>query len=33
MEILLAAGCDQLQGFLFGTPQAELSFQPRLAAG
>ncbi len=33
MEILLAAGCDQLQGFLFGTPQATLSFQPRLATG
>jgi EAL domain-containing protein (putative c-di-GMP-specific phosphodiesterase class I) len=33
MEILLAAGCDQLQGFLFGTPQATLSYeQPRLAA-
>jgi diguanylate cyclase (GGDEF)-like protein len=34
MEILLAAGCDQLQGFLFGTPQATLSYeQARLAAG
>jgi diguanylate cyclase (GGDEF)-like protein len=34
MEILLAAGCDQLQGFLFGTPGATLSYQqPRLAAG
>jgi EAL domain-containing protein (putative c-di-GMP-specific phosphodiesterase class I) len=33
MEILLAAGCDQLQGFLFGTPEAILSYQqPRLAA-
>src|SRR5438874_1933252 len=34
MEILLAAGCDQLQGFLFGTPEATLSYQqPRVAAG
>jgi diguanylate cyclase (GGDEF)-like protein len=32
MEILLAAGCDQLQGFLFGMPEAALSYEPRLAA-
>ncbi|MEA3057858.1 MAG: hypothetical protein QOF34_673 [Sphingomonadales bacterium] len=32
-EILLAAGCDQLQGFLFGAPQPALSYTPRLAAG
>jgi EAL domain-containing protein (putative c-di-GMP-specific phosphodiesterase class I) len=32
MEILLAAGCDQLQGFLFGMPEAALSYEPRLTA-
>ena len=31
-EILLAAGCDQLQGFLFGTPQPALSYETRVAA-
>jgi diguanylate cyclase (GGDEF)-like protein len=33
MEILIAAGCDQLQGFLFGMPEAKLSYEPRQAAG
>jgi diguanylate cyclase (GGDEF)-like protein len=33
-EILLAAGCDQLQGFLFGMPKQSLSLeQRRLASG
>jgi diguanylate cyclase (GGDEF)-like protein len=32
MEILLAAGCDQLQGFLFGAPQPALSYPARMAA-
>src|SRR5438067_1374845 len=32
MEILLAAGCDQLQGFLFGAPQPALSYPARIAA-
>jgi diguanylate cyclase (GGDEF)-like protein len=31
-EILLAAGCDQLQGFLFGMPEPALSYQARVAA-
>jgi diguanylate cyclase (GGDEF)-like protein len=31
-EILLAAGCDQLQGFLFGTPEPILSYETRIAA-
>ena len=30
-EILLAAGCDQLQGYLFGEPEAKLSYAPRAA--
>jgi diguanylate cyclase (GGDEF)-like protein len=32
-EILLAAGCDQLQGFLFGAPQESLAYEPRSLAG
>jgi EAL domain-containing protein (putative c-di-GMP-specific phosphodiesterase class I) len=31
-EILLAAGCDQLQGFLFGMPEPALSYESRVAA-
>jgi diguanylate cyclase (GGDEF)-like protein len=31
-EILLAAGCDQLQGFLFGAPEPALSYETRVAA-
>jgi diguanylate cyclase (GGDEF)-like protein len=33
MEILLAAGCDQFQGFLFGAAEPALTYQPRRAAG
>ena len=29
-EILLAAGCDQLQGFLYGAPEASLCYGPRM---